>query len=362
MANATTQYQPIGLASDALALTRVRAAAARLLTSYFGHLGNYEVMTYTRWRRAGWLVLEWLDMKGVRQLSLPFTFDSICAHLKRDGKFVPEELSFPPLISGWLDASIEASHQVQILDADHPGQALKFMYPAAISEKFPVYPLLDREGRAFSSLQLPLLQALVGLRNELVERSAELFRGTDWLIKFFSFLNLAVAVVENTLHQVYYRAEFEHRAHGWLFDRAKLGETYGRRIRDKFAWIGAITGRPLNTCREQVERFIALKNVRNHIAHFDPPVLAFTIEDVANWLNCVVDVAFLLAEIRRLLREPLCQPLVECLLLPAVVAVPANPKQPRVPQGLDAGYASVAKMERLKKSPEFSLQLKPRHR
>ena len=355
-------YKPLVFDAAPIPKKRVRATAVRILNSYFGHLGNHELMTYTRWSSAGWLVLRWLDMKSVRHISLPFRFESICEHLNENRRFVPEKLNFAPLASGWLDASIQASHQVQILDAEHPGEAIKFMYPSAISPKFPVCPLIDREGRAFSSLQLSLLQSVIDLRDRLVTESHELFTGTEWLLQFFSFLNIIVAAVENTLHQLYYRAEFEHEAQGWSFDPGKLGTTHGRRLRDKFAWIGAITGRPLNSCRSEIERFVTLKNIRNHIAHFDPPVFAFTVEDVAVWLNFTYDVAVLLAEVRRLLGEPLCLPLVELLLAREVTAIAANPKQTRIPQGPDVGYASVARIDRTKGRPNFSVQVTSRHR
>jgi hypothetical protein len=48
--------------------------------------------------------------------------------------------------------------------------------------------------------------------------------------------------------------------------------------------------------------------------------------------------------------------------VPRVIAMPANPKQPRIPQGQDVGYASVAHLDRSKNPPNSSLQISPRHR
>jgi hypothetical protein len=329
-------YFPLGWDAATPSLTHIRDAADRILASYYG-----KSMSITQWRDADWLVMRWKENgSGKFQLSLPFRFESICCLLQERRQFVPAAFNFPALLSGWLDASVEMAPQFHIMNSEAPGEAITIQVPSAISEKFPVVPQLDREGRAFSSLQLPLLQSFLELRVRLVETSADLFQSNDWLRDLFSYLSTSVALVDNTLHQLYYRAQFESERHGWSFDAKRLGPTHGQRIRKKLAWVGLITGNPLDTCPREVERFINLKNVRNHIAHFDPPVLAFTIEDVASWLNCARDVAIVLAEIRRLAKEPLCLPLVEILLAPNVVHVPANPGQRRLPQPPNIGYAS----------------------
>jgi hypothetical protein len=297
-------------------------------------------MNITQWRDADWLILRWKNTADKLHISLPFRFDSICRLVTESRKFVPEAVNFPPLLSGWLDASVEMAPQFHIMNSEVPGEAITIQVPSALSKQFPIVPQLDREGRAFSSLQLPLLQSFLELRTRLVTTSGDLFDGNDWLRDLFSYLSTAVALVDNTLHQLYYRAKFESQRHGWSFDPKRLGPTHGQRISDKLAWVGLITGNPLDTCPSEIERFIVLKDVRNHIAHFDPPVLAFTIEDVATWLNCARDVGILLAEIRRLAGEPLCSPLVEILLAPRVLYVPANLAQPRLPQPVDIGYAS----------------------
>jgi len=214
-------------------------------------------------------------------------------------------------------------------------------FPTALSASFPISPKLDREGRAFSSLQLMLLQSWLELRRRLVEQSHLMFEGYEWLRDLFSYFSTIVAAVDNTLHQLYYRAKYESAVHGWQFDEQALGPPHGQRMEDKLRWVGQITGKPLEKCPVELRQFIRLKNVRNHLAHFDPPALAFTIEDVSEWLNATFHAASLLAHVRENLGEPICLPLVSLLIAKPVEWYPFDPGKRRVPQRADVGYAST---------------------
>lgn len=297
-------------------------------------------MSRKRWREAGSLVMRWKNVKNVMQMSLPFDWERICSHLVDRETFEPAEFNFPPLISGWLDASLEVMKPFHAPANEKLDEALTFMFPLPISAHFPIVPLLDREGRAFSSLQLMLLKSWLELRTRLVTNSANMFESYEWLRDLFMYLNTVVSAVDNTLHQIYYRAKYEAHAHGWSFNEEALGLPHARRIRDKFRWLGQITGRPLEGCTQELDHFVALKDVRNHIAHFDPPTFVYSIEDVAQWLNASTSVAKLLAATRRHISEPLCVPLVSLLLARPVDWYPSDPGRRRVPQSKHVGYAS----------------------
>ncbi len=157
------------------------------------------------------------------------------------------------------------------------------------------------------------------------------------------YMSTIVSVVDNTLHHLYYRAQFESTTEGWHFDEGELGHRRGRRLRDKLRWVGQITGLPLNDCQDEIDTFIRIKDVRNHLVHFDPPTLAFTIEDVASWLNATEGIARLLAAIRTRINQPLCDPLIRLLMARPVEWYPSDPGKRRVPQGVDVGYASSSR-------------------
>jgi hypothetical protein len=328
-------YVPLRFRIGTPSRDQARRVAALIFRGYLGRPIPYERL------RAGkeWTVT-WSDDKGNSQTSRPFRFDWLVQQIQEEAALRPDRFNLPPLRAGWLDASVEVMKPFQAPATDGTPRALTMVFPPALSDAFPVQPKLDREGRAFSSLQLMLLSGWSDLRTKLVEHSHLLFHGYDWLRDLFMYLNTVVSSVDNTLHQIYYRAEYEAAAEGWRFDRAVLGPPTARRVVDKLKWVGQITGNPLDDCRSEIESFRKIKDVRNHLAHFDPPTFAFTIEDVADWLNATEAVARLLVAIRNRVNQPLCEPLIALLLARPVEWYPADPGKRRVSQGPDVGYGS----------------------
>jgi len=271
-----------------------------------------------------------------------FSFDELSTHLRNERTFQPSAFALGPLLSRWLDGSVEIALRFQAPALERADTALTFYLPTSFSDSFPIHAQLDREGRAFSSMQLVLLKSLSDVRKKLVATSEQLFDGEEWLRDLFNYLNTAIAVVDNTLHQIYYRAKYEIARHpGWRFDEAVLGLPHVRRMQDKLAWVGQITGKPLDNCAAQKSAFLRLKDVRNHLNHFDPPVLAFSIEDVAEWLNACGSIAKILFEIRKRVGEPLCVPLIELMLGQSVRWIPFDPGKRRVPQRSSVAYGST---------------------
>jgi hypothetical protein len=331
----TGVYYPLRFRIGPPSKTRARGVAALLLGQYAGRY-----LTFEQWRKAGDLTVTWKDDTGQDRRSRPFKFEWLASHVRDREQFLPEEFELPPLASGWLDASIEVKQPFHAPATDGSNDALTFMFPPPLSSSFPVQPKLDREGRAFSSLQLMLLQSWLDLRNRLVEQSHLLFEGYDWLRDLFLYVSTVVSTVDNTLHQIYYRAKYEAVTEGWTFNEATLGLPYARRLKDKLRWVGQLTGQPLDDCRDLVDAFVKIKDVRNHLIHFDPPILAFTIEDISQWLNATESVAQLLVAIRRRVRQPIPAPLFRLLLARPVDWYPFDAGKRRTTQSADVGYAS----------------------
>ncbi len=331
-------YTPLRFRIGPPTKDRARYVAALILGRYRG-----EFLPYTQWRAAGELVVTWKNGEDQTIRSKPFRFEWLVEHLRNDERFVPETFNLPPVQAEWLDSSIEVKMPFHAPATNGNAQALTLVVPPAVSDSFPVQPKLDREGRALSSVQLMLLQSWFDLRVRLVTESHLLFDGYDWLRDLFMYASTIVSVVDNTLHHLYYRAQYEAAAEGWRFDEAELGHRRGRRLKDKLHWVGQITGRPLDDCRDTIDTFIRIKDIRNHLVHFDPPMLAFTIEDVAEWLNATEQVARLLVSIRTRINQPLCDPLIRLLLVRPVEWYPWDPGKRRVPQGPGVGYASSSR-------------------
>ena len=108
-----------------------------------------------------------------------------------------------------------------------------------------------------------------------------------WFHELRMLLSECITAVDITLHQMYIRAESGPCPPGWRFDPLKVGLTHGVRFRDKLKWVGLITGKPLGDASKEMESLLLIKDIRNHFNHFDPPCVAYTMEDVVKWLNRV---------------------------------------------------------------------------
>jgi hypothetical protein len=265
-------------------------------------------------------------------------FDDIVRHIIETRSFNAQIFHFPPLDCSWLD-SAEIRHDIpRIKDATG---TLRFQLPTPFPN-FPLIPTLDGEGMLFTSFQSPIQKNILRLHRVLVEESHRMMdhQYLEWLNDMRMLLNESISLVDITLHQLYFAAEYKLRT-SWRFDPDKLGPRHGVRFSNKFAWIGLITGAHLDNARDEIKSFNVLKGIRNHFNHFDPPCVAISIDDAAYWLNCVPQIGCLLWKIRSKLEAQLTQELVEIVLLPAVKVNPKNPHLSRSKQAIDAGYSST---------------------
>jgi len=192
----------------------------------------------------------------------------------------------------------------------------------------------------FLSLQESLQESVLRVRDRLVTGSGEAVSGDlEWLTNLRLLFAEGVSLVDITLHQFYFRAKFASAVHGWRFDDKRVGDRRGVRLMDKFEWIGKITGSPLDDARDELEQFEILKNLRNHLSHFDPPCFAYTLGDVASWLNLIPDLGRLLWKIRKRIGAQLTPRLVKMVLLPKV-EVHRNRVRAAVQQEQVSGYAT----------------------
>ncbi len=253
-----------------------------------------------------------------------------------DGEFDFKRFDLFDPSCDWLDPEIVASPQFHLADAD--GEVLKFVFPTTLGETFPLAPKLDREGTAISSPQRSIQSRIHTLRSRLVENSSK-FMEMDWFQDLRSLFAECVSLIDVTLHQLYYKAKYDPLP-GWCFDEQRLGPPHGLRLSHKLQWVHKITGRDLNAPKDEQAAFAAIRELRNHLQHFDPPCFCFTLEDAANWLNLVPLVARFAWRIRMAIGSPVSIQLITLLLAPDVRFVPENPTRRRAKQSAEAGYAS----------------------
>src|SRR5208283_4655980 len=85
--------------------------------------------------------------------------------------------------------------------------------------------------------------------------------GLSWFHALRMLLNECVSIVDITLHQLYFKAEYGPSPVGWTFDSDRLGPRHGVRLKDKLQWINKITGKPLDDARDEVASFVILKDI-----------------------------------------------------------------------------------------------------
>lgn len=311
-----------------------------------------------KWRKTPEFVINWVDTKLGPQRSRSLRFDWIVTHLIEHRKLQFHQLGLcapERARDNWMDADVTTWGHYAPTSNNGVPNTFTMKLGLALGPRFPVTPGLDREGFATTSPQIHLQRGLLLARARIL-KEAPLFvpqkfdpkkgehaqfrmGGDPPLVALMEFFNLWVSLVDITLMQAYYAGFYAHDATGLTFKDEIMGPATGRRVSDKLRWVRALSGKDLNA-NDEIRVFNKLKEIRNHLAHFDPPCLSVTIDDVAGWLSNVPDLAWLLIKIRKCLSLPISQYIIQMALCPPIVAVPRDPKHLRHPQRSDVGYRS----------------------
>lgn len=271
--------------------------------------------------------------------SKKISFRIIERYLKKNGKFDTANFSLPMYESFWLDSGIEMS--INWHKFDHTattGIYIEDGYPQQqYGTSFPIVPRINKEGILLSNFQPFLTAKIIANRKELVEES-HLALTFDWFYKLKSLINDIVSLIDITLNQMYIKAQYLPKA-TWSFDESQLGSRNGRRLKDKLNWVYKITKNSLSI-EPFKDSLKNLKEIRNHLNHFDPPTIAFHLEEVGVWLNQIKDIAKIIYDIRQKMEEPTSTKLMELLLQKDVIFIPEEEFKNRLPFDDNYGYES----------------------
>lgn len=224
---------------------------------------------------------------------------TISNFIRENGYFDFHHFELPWLHECWLDHSnnhkmnfhkqVENKPWITFSDGD-----LEKLY----SDKLPMKPQIGREGLILSNFFEPLIDRIIRQRIKLIETSEEAL-SLDWIFELKNLVNDTISSVDILLNTVYTKAELAPLSM-WIFDKNKLGEKHGRRLTDKIKWVYQISGTHLDLSNES-KSLTFLKDLRNHLNHFDPPCFAATLEEIADWLNMILDIGMILIKIREAL-------------------------------------------------------------
>ncbi len=314
-------------------ISEVRQVAVYILSWY-----GKQQFSVSKLQKMGKLQLTWDKGSG------EIIFQDLVNHIQATRSYDEQILKLPRLEDDWLDYTFSlAKPDAPIATVDR-SEFAKFDLQTPFGKEFPYKARIDREGVAYANFQHAVQTNIVRLYKKLLT-DAHLATGLEdvtWLNDLRMLVNECVSLVDITLHQLYYMAQYRGKEKGWKFEPEKLGSKHGMRLEDKLSWIGKITGRPLDNAQQELSDFRFIKNIRNHFNHFDPPCVAYTMEDLVEWFNKIPTIGKLVWKIRSKLGCQLSKKLVEIIFLQKVKFVPMQPELSRVPQPSDVGYLSSA--------------------
>jgi len=278
---------------------------------------------------------------GEIKKSKPINYLVIADYIRSNPYFDPAAFDLPELSCPWLDHASEIKMDYHMFDNTAIfGITSGDLQAHYYGNKYPIHPLLQREGRLYTSFQPQLIRRITRERTRLIEMSDKSL-SDDWIFDLRNLISDSISLLDIALNQLYIKAEYDPMP-GWKFDKGVLGERHGRRLNDKFKWIYQITGNILNAESEK-ENLEILKDLRNHFMHFDPPSIVITLEEATNWLNQIIDIGRLIVKIRRAIKVDISVALINFLLQKEAIFVPyvKGKRAPLNPNKKEDYYSSI---------------------
>lgn len=262
--------------------------------------------------------------KGKSEIkSKPINYQIILNNIKVNGVFKPNLLDLPYLTEEFMDISTNtglASHKLTP-DSRPRANLLAWNRDQFLGENYPIKPALSREGIYIESFLENLIVRIIHYRNILVKYSNNFF-SFDWIFTLRDLINDSISSIDIALHLTYNKAKYNPKSN-WVFDEEQLGPKYGRRLNDKLKWIYQISGNNLNIEKYQ-NSLELIKELRNHLNHFDPPGFCLVGEECPEILNAVVDLAMIHIHIRKALNLACSVNLINWSLQKPVIFVPQS--------------------------------------
>lgn len=284
--------------------------------------------------------INYTDRNQKPRTSNPINYLEVARFIRENGHFNSRVFNLPDIQCFWLDFSLDYKINWHLFDHTGPeGLAVIDGVPQQqYGKDYPIFPKLNREGHSFTTLQPQLLNRIVRLREDIISKSQNAL-GDDWFFDLRTLINDTVSIVEITLNQMYIKAEYDPLPR-WRFDKDKLGSRHGRRFEDKLNWVYKISNNHLGA-EAYLPSCNNLRELRNHMMHFDPPSLIVTVEEATCWLNQIIDVGHLLIKIRQAIGAEVSLQLINFILQKEAIFNPEPHFATRLPIGTgNADYAS----------------------
>jgi hypothetical protein len=284
--------------------------------------------------------LGWTDyITNEKKTSKPINYKIIAQHLRNNGYYNQDELILPRFECLWLDKSIDLNINFHKFDegTDNVVKLNDGTPKLQFGQKYPITPSLDREGHFFTSFHPILINKIIKNRQRIVNQSDKAL-SDSWVLDLRELINDTISLVDITLNTFYIKAQYSPEP-SWNFDKSVVGERFSRRLKDKLKWVKQITGNDINIEPEK-DSLHRLREIRNHLNHFDPPSLVITIEEAANWLNDIILIGKILIKIRNAVGVLISSDLINFVLQKEVKFNPEPAFSKRLPLNPNTGYYS----------------------
>jgi len=279
----------------------------------------------------------------IPQTSKPINYKIIQRHLIRNKSYNHKELNLPELISFWMDRSINAAMNFYCKNETGEVTLIDGLLKQQYGNAFPLNPKLNQEGFLITSF-LELITKRISYGRVFLVKNSHLFFTSDWLFTLKNILNDTISLVDISLNQLHLKASYDKKSE-WQFNIDDIRKRNGVRLIDKLKWVKIITGNDLNIEKEKLS-LNKLKEIRNHLNHFDPPSFVATINEISDWLNEIFKVVKIVMTIRFCARETINNDLIELYLQPDIYFKPYASRSSEI-NNKDFGYNSVRYFEKL---------------
>lgn len=315
---------------------RIPLVAVLIIQQY----GSSKLLTEREWKKEKrTFYVSWKIKDKIIKSNL-INYNVILTSLRKNLQFIPSVLNLPPIYEEFIDISTNyglASHRVTTFNKPQIN-FVAWNRDGFLGKDFPIKPILAREGFCIESFLDIIIARIIFRRDHLVKTSNK-FYSFEWFFDLRDLINDCISSIEITLNLVYNKAKY-HPNPNWVFNEKKLGLKYGRRFRDKLKWVEQISGSPFNI-EKYADSLYLLKDIRNHLNHFDPPSFCLTAEESPKLLNSVLDIGMIHIEMRRALKLNVSVNLINLVLQNPVIFSPENDYLIRVPfKDKVEGYSS----------------------
>lgn len=277
----------------------------------------------------------------IAQKSKPINYRIIQRHLAKNKTYNHQELNLPELVSFWMDRSINAAMNFYCKNGTKEVTLDDSLLRQQYGDKFPLNPKLNQEGFLITSF-LELITKRISYSRTFLVKNSDLFFTSEWLFTLKNILSDTISLVDISLNQLYLKAIYDKKME-WNFNANELGRRHGVRLIDKLKWVKTITGNDLNIEKEKLS-LNKLKEIRNHLNHFDPPSFVATINEISGWLNEIFHVVKIIIRIRLCSGETINKDLIELYLQPDIYFKPYAPRGSDI-NNKDFGYNSIKYFE-----------------